>query len=65
MFLQNSIRNTLYGVNAEAHRFNAFWIANEVMKWRGVAGQGLAWISTLGNLISHTTFHRNEIYFSI
>jgi hypothetical protein len=34
MFLWNSIHTRLFGVGAEGHNFNAFWIKNEVMEWK-------------------------------
>ena len=40
VFLGNTIRTKLLGVGAERHNFSAFWIENEVMKWRG-AGFGV------------------------
>jgi hypothetical protein len=41
IFLQKSIHTRLFGVGAEGHNLNAFWIENEVMKWFGVVFLGV------------------------
>jgi hypothetical protein len=59
-FFGNSIHATLFGVGEEGHSFIAFWIENEVMKWRGE--WGLVWNRGFGSMIYHTTCIRNKIF---